>query len=160
MVHHGSEDVGGNDAVTQQCLLPLCPRRCHLFASSHWHADVGCWLEAIDTTRDYVMQHGSKEGHTVGIVCGFSSALEAERWRSAAACSRSGAEAAGSRLQCFVRRWIAEGKRFGLPPAPATSLADSATPPRPGAVSKSRLRLRHRHATPIPMAPVPSLGPP
>src|SRR6266496_5889812 len=66
-VHHGGEHVGGNDTVTQQCLLPLCPRRCHLFASSHWHADVGCWLEAIDTTRGYVMQHGSKEGHTVGL---------------------------------------------------------------------------------------------
>src|SRR6266700_705596 len=26
-----------------------------------------CWMEAIDTTRGYVMQHGSKEGHTVGL---------------------------------------------------------------------------------------------
>ena len=37
----------------------------------HWStpqgADSGCGLEAIDTTRDYVMQQGSKEGHTVGI---------------------------------------------------------------------------------------------
>src|SRR4029434_2113216 len=65
--HYVVEHVGGNDAVTKQCLLSLCPRRCHLFASSHWHADVGCWLEAIDTTRSYVMQQGSKEGHTVGL---------------------------------------------------------------------------------------------
>jgi hypothetical protein len=50
-VHHGVEDVRGNDAVTQQFRLPLCPRRGHLFASSKWHADKGCWLEAIDTTN-------------------------------------------------------------------------------------------------------------
>ena len=36
------EHVGGNDAVTQQCLLTLCPRRCHLFASSTGHIDTGC----------------------------------------------------------------------------------------------------------------------
>jgi hypothetical protein len=66
-VYHGAEHVGGNDAVTQQFLLPLCPRRCHLFASSNWHGDVGCWLEAIDTTIGYMMQQGSKEGHTVGL---------------------------------------------------------------------------------------------
>jgi hypothetical protein len=33
-VHHVAEHVGGNDAVIQQCLLPQCPHRCHLFASS------------------------------------------------------------------------------------------------------------------------------
>src|SRR2546425_7200341 len=49
-VYHGGEHVGGNDTVTQQCLSPLCPCGCHLFASSQWHADRGCWLEAIDTT--------------------------------------------------------------------------------------------------------------
>src|SRR4029434_9524229 len=65
--HYVVEHVGGNDAVTQQCLLSLCPRRCHLFASSQWHADAGCWSEAIDTTRSYVMQQGAKERHTVGL---------------------------------------------------------------------------------------------
>jgi len=40
-VHHGVEHVGGNDAVTQQCLLPLYPRRYHLFASSIGHFDTG-----------------------------------------------------------------------------------------------------------------------
>jgi len=38
-INHVMEHVGGNDAVTQQFLLSLCPRRCHLFASSNWHAD-------------------------------------------------------------------------------------------------------------------------
>jgi hypothetical protein len=70
-VHHVVEDIGGNDAITPSCFLPLCPRRGHLFASSPWHADTGCWLEAIDTTRGYVMQRGSKEGHTVGIQSGY-----------------------------------------------------------------------------------------
>ena len=41
-VNHGVEHVGGNDAVTQQFLLPLCPRRGHLFASSKGHIDTGC----------------------------------------------------------------------------------------------------------------------
>jgi hypothetical protein len=66
-VHHGSEDVGGNDTVTQQCLLLLCPRRCHLFASSPWHADMGCSLEAIDTPRGYVRPTEVKEEDTVGL---------------------------------------------------------------------------------------------
>src|SRR4029453_16216872 len=66
-LNHVLEDIGGNDAVLQQCLLPLCPRRGHLFASSHWHADRGCWLEAIDTPRGYVMQQGLEERHTVSI---------------------------------------------------------------------------------------------
>ena len=42
-VYHGVEHLGGNDAVTQQFLLTLCPRRCHLFASSHCPVDTGCW---------------------------------------------------------------------------------------------------------------------
>ena len=66
-LNHVLEDIRGNDAVMQQCLLPLSPRRGHLFASSHWHADRGCWLEAIDTPRGYVMQQGSEERHTVSI---------------------------------------------------------------------------------------------
>src|SRR4030095_11764750 len=66
-LNHVLEDLGGNDAVLQQCLLPLCPRKRHLFASSHWHADTGCWLEAIDTPRGYVMQQGSEERHTVSL---------------------------------------------------------------------------------------------
>ena len=55
-VHHVSEDVRGNDAITQQFLLTLCPRRCHLFASSQGHINTGCGWEAIDTTRGYVTQ--------------------------------------------------------------------------------------------------------
>ena len=55
-LHHRGEHVGGNDTVAQQFLLPLCPRRCHLFASSNWHADVGCWLEAIVTERSRSQQ--------------------------------------------------------------------------------------------------------
>src|SRR4029450_11598385 len=45
-----------NDAVTQQFLLPQCPRRGHLFASSQGHIKTGCRLESIDTTVDYVTQ--------------------------------------------------------------------------------------------------------
>jgi hypothetical protein len=41
-VHHVMEHVGGNDTVTQQFLLTLCPRRCHLFASSQGHIDTRC----------------------------------------------------------------------------------------------------------------------
>ena len=41
-VNNGFEHAGKNDAVPQQCLLPLCPRRCHLFASSTGHIDTGC----------------------------------------------------------------------------------------------------------------------
>src|SRR5437867_548502 len=40
-VHYGVEHVGGNDAVTPQCLLPLCPRQCHHFTSSTGHIDMG-----------------------------------------------------------------------------------------------------------------------
>jgi hypothetical protein len=66
-VNHAVKHAGENDAIAQQFLLTLCPHGSHLFASSHWHADTGCSLEAIDTTRGYVMQQGSKERHTVGI---------------------------------------------------------------------------------------------
>src|SRR5215470_14610487 len=40
-VDHGVEDVGRNDAVAQQLLSPLCPHRCHLFASSTGHLETG-----------------------------------------------------------------------------------------------------------------------
>jgi hypothetical protein len=55
-VDHGDEHVGGNDAVPQQFFSPLCPRGCHLFASLQWHADGGCWEEAIVITICYMMQ--------------------------------------------------------------------------------------------------------
>src|SRR5215813_1688067 len=66
-VHHVVEHIGENDAITQQCLLPLCPRRCHLFASSPWHANLGCSLEAMDTPRGYVGPTEVKEEDTVGL---------------------------------------------------------------------------------------------
>src|SRR2546428_4658168 len=66
-VYDGVEYLGGNETVAQQCLLPLRPRGCHLFASLHWHADVGCSLEAIVITICYVTQQGLKKGQTVGI---------------------------------------------------------------------------------------------
>src|SRR5712691_5011038 len=59
-VYHVVEHVRGNDAIAQQFLSPLCPHRCHLFASSQWHADTGYSLEAIDTTICYMTQRGSK----------------------------------------------------------------------------------------------------
>ena len=40
-VHHLMEHVGGHKTIAQQFLSPLCPRRCHLFASSKWHVDSG-----------------------------------------------------------------------------------------------------------------------
>src|SRR5262245_33418154 len=75
MVHHGREDVGRNDTITQQFRLPLCPRRGHLFSSSLWHADLGCSLEAIDTTRGYVTQTGVKEEDTVMSLSRFLSGM-------------------------------------------------------------------------------------
>ena len=33
-VHHLMEHVGGHKTIAQQFLSPLCPRRCHLFAST------------------------------------------------------------------------------------------------------------------------------
>jgi len=50
-LHHGGEHVGGNAAIAHACLASRCPRRCHLCASSPWHADTGCGWEAIETTR-------------------------------------------------------------------------------------------------------------
>src|SRR5437764_8188741 len=55
-VNNGCEHVGGNNTVTQQVRLPLCPRWGHLFASTKWYVDMVCCLEAIDTTRGYVTQ--------------------------------------------------------------------------------------------------------
>src|SRR6266481_51276 len=66
-VDHGVEDVGGNDAVAEQLLSPLCPRQCHLFASWMCPAKVGVSREAIVFTTRYVMQQGAKAGQTVGI---------------------------------------------------------------------------------------------
>ena len=60
-VHHMGEHVGGHHTVAQQCFFPLCPRRCHLFASSNCHVDSGHSLEAIVITMCYVMQQRSKE---------------------------------------------------------------------------------------------------
>ena len=40
-VDHGSEDIRGNEAIAQQRLSPLCPRPCHLFASSTGHLETG-----------------------------------------------------------------------------------------------------------------------
>ncbi len=42
-VHHLIEHVGGHETITQQFLSSQCPYGVHLFASSKWHADVGCW---------------------------------------------------------------------------------------------------------------------
>ena len=42
-IHHLMEDVGGNDTIAQHFFAPLCPRRGHLFASSHCPVDTGCW---------------------------------------------------------------------------------------------------------------------
>jgi hypothetical protein len=33
-VHHVVKHIGENDAITNQFRLPLCPRWCHLFAST------------------------------------------------------------------------------------------------------------------------------
>jgi hypothetical protein len=40
-VHHLLEHVGGHHTIAQQFLSPLCPCRCHLFASSHRPVDTG-----------------------------------------------------------------------------------------------------------------------
>jgi hypothetical protein len=49
-IHHLREDVGGHKTIAQYFLSPLCPRGCHLFASSPWLLDRAYGLEAIDTT--------------------------------------------------------------------------------------------------------------
>src|SRR5713101_9762330 len=54
-IHHLSEDVGGDDAIAQYCLSPLCPHGVHLFASSHCPVDTGCCLEAMVITICYGM---------------------------------------------------------------------------------------------------------
>jgi len=38
-IEHLMEDVGGHETIAQQCFSSLCPRRCHLFASSHCPVD-------------------------------------------------------------------------------------------------------------------------
>ncbi len=43
------------------CFLSLCPRRWYGFASSPWPLERAYGLEAMDTTRGYVRQRGSKE---------------------------------------------------------------------------------------------------
>jgi len=40
-IDHGVKDVRRNDAVAQQRLSPLCPGKCHLFASAICPANVG-----------------------------------------------------------------------------------------------------------------------
>src|SRR5215510_7272648 len=60
-LHHLRENVRGHETIAQQFLSPLCPHGCHLFASSPWPLDRAYRLEAIDTTRGYVRQRGSKE---------------------------------------------------------------------------------------------------
>ena len=63
-------------------------------------------------------------------------------------------------MQCVVRRWVAEEKRPGLPPAPSHMPGCQCRPPRLGAVSESRLRCRKRPSLSNPIAPIPSLYPP
>jgi len=65
--NHVVEHLRGNDAIVQQLLLTRGPHGSHLFASSRWHADIGCSLEAIDMTLCYITQEESAKGHTVGI---------------------------------------------------------------------------------------------
>src|SRR5215470_13435970 len=60
-LHHLMEDVGGDETIAHDFLSPLCPHRCHLFASSNCPAKRGCSLEAIVITMRYAMKHGSKE---------------------------------------------------------------------------------------------------
>ena len=38
-IEHLMEDVRGHETIAQQCFSSLCPRRCHLFASSHCPVD-------------------------------------------------------------------------------------------------------------------------
>src|SRR5262252_8822153 len=54
-IEHLMEDVRGHETIAQQCFSSLCPRRCHLFASSHCPVDTGCCLEAIVITIRYGM---------------------------------------------------------------------------------------------------------
>src|SRR5262245_6680748 len=60
-IHHLLENVRGHETIAQHFLSPLCPRGYHLFASSPWPLDRAYGLEAIDTTRGYGIQRGSKD---------------------------------------------------------------------------------------------------
>src|SRR5262252_2075734 len=60
-LHPLRENVRGHETIAQHFLSPLCPRGCHLFASSPWPLERAYRLEAIDTTRGYGMQRGSKD---------------------------------------------------------------------------------------------------
>src|SRR5215470_9125374 len=59
-LHHLRENVRGHETIAQHFLSPPCPHGVHLFASSPWPLDRAYGLEAIDTTRGYGMQRGSK----------------------------------------------------------------------------------------------------
>src|SRR5215468_7402066 len=52
-LHHLMEDVGEHETIAQHFFSPLCPSRCHLFASSHCPVDMGCCVEAIVITMCY-----------------------------------------------------------------------------------------------------------
>src|SRR6266446_8595115 len=54
-LHHLREDVGRHETIAQHFFSPLCPGRCHRFASSHCPVDMGCCLEAIVITICYGM---------------------------------------------------------------------------------------------------------
>src|SRR5262249_50056290 len=41
-LHHLMENIGGDETIAPQFLSPLCPRSCHLFASSHSPAKTTC----------------------------------------------------------------------------------------------------------------------
>src|SRR5215475_1310714 len=49
------ENVRGHETIAQHVLSPLCPRGCHLFASSHCPVNPGCCLEPIVITIYYGM---------------------------------------------------------------------------------------------------------
>ena len=69
VVHQGVAHLGGNATVPLSCFLPRGPRRWQRVASGTWPADRGRSLEALETTRRYVMPEGSEGGETVGIRC-------------------------------------------------------------------------------------------
>ncbi len=54
-IQHLSEDIGGDETITQYFLSPLCPHGVHLFASAHCPVDMGYCLEAIVRTICYGM---------------------------------------------------------------------------------------------------------
>ena len=67
-VHHLIEHVGGNDTIAQQFLSPLCPRRCHLFASSHWPCRYGMLVGSDCNNKRLRDATGVKRGDTVGLI--------------------------------------------------------------------------------------------